>query len=375
MTVDRLEKTLNKAASVARSHAGQDRPQPTQRLKALLRPDFDRVTRLADEADMIDKQMATLVEGQAELLECLEGNSRMVIEGGAGTGKTLLAVEAARRRSGHGERILFTCRSGGVVAFARKLLDGTDVKCIPFDELGSEQSFDVVVVDEAQDILNFDDLPRLETVIRGGIESGSWWIFVDTNNQAHVDGAYDPELFDQMRAWSVVFRLRQNCRNTEPIVTQIQTLLGADLGVPRVGAGPKVGMLHARSDSAAVEGLDRELERLLDQGVNLNEVAIISLQSEPADSLAWGSRISLRGDLGDAASTKRVKLWSPQQIKGLESKHVLVVDVHDLLEPNAMQKLYVAMTRARVSLWMAIEDPAWNQLGEMAAQSIQGRTA
>jgi superfamily II DNA or RNA helicase len=50
-----------------------------------------------------------LTENQYEILDNLDGNQRLLITGGAGTGKTLLAIEAAKRLSAQGLRVLVTC--------------------------------------------------------------------------------------------------------------------------------------------------------------------------------------------------------------------------------------------------------------------------
>jgi hypothetical protein len=50
-----------------------------------------------------------LTENQYEILDALDGNQRLLVVGGAGTGKTLLAIEEARRLAAQGLRVLVTC--------------------------------------------------------------------------------------------------------------------------------------------------------------------------------------------------------------------------------------------------------------------------
>lgn len=374
MTVSRFEKRLDHAAGVARSHHGHDSPQSFKPLRAILRSDFDRMGRLSDEADMIDRQMVSLVEGQAELLEGLEDNPRMIIKGGAGTGKTLLAAEAAARRAAEGKRVLFTCRSEAVVRLVADLVKGADVACVAFEELDGDQQYDVVVVDEAQDLMNVEAIATLDLILEGGIDSGMWWMFLDQNNQAHIDGCFDHDMLTEILRIGVQYTLRLNCRNTQPIITQTQTLLGADLGAPRVGAGPRVISKHVLTPKDAAEEIDAELARLRDGGVSPREIAIVTVGADPRDSVAWQTAAARRGALGQPSETKGLKLWTPKQIKGLEARHVLVVDVDDLGETHALSHLYVAMTRARISLWMAIGNPAWTQIGRLARDNVIGAT-
>lgn len=57
---------------------------------------------------MID-QMNQLLHEQYRLLDFLEEQNSAVINGAAGTGKTMIAVEKARRHSINGEKVLFMC--------------------------------------------------------------------------------------------------------------------------------------------------------------------------------------------------------------------------------------------------------------------------
>ena len=58
--------------------------------------------------------MIKLTDGQFKVLDMLE-NDRVVVRGGAGTGKTLLAMQKARNHARKGETsnfYLFQCSSG-----------------------------------------------------------------------------------------------------------------------------------------------------------------------------------------------------------------------------------------------------------------------
>ena len=55
------------------------------------------------------EQMNQLLREQYKLLDFLEDQDTAVINGAAGTGKTMLAIEKARRHSIEGEKVLFLC--------------------------------------------------------------------------------------------------------------------------------------------------------------------------------------------------------------------------------------------------------------------------
>ena len=56
-----------------------------------------------------ERRLLRLTEEQYYLLDLLGGNARCLFEGAAGTGKTLLALEFARRCSRSGDRVLLIC--------------------------------------------------------------------------------------------------------------------------------------------------------------------------------------------------------------------------------------------------------------------------
>ena len=70
---------------------------------------------------------------------------------------------------------------------------------------------------------------------------------------------------------------------------------------------------------------------------------------------------------GGAARAEAARLVTAAGIKGLEAAHVCVVDVEDVREPVARARLYVAMTRPRIGLWIGLSSRAWHQLASGTA--------
>ena len=78
---------------------------------ALLRADFELVPSLHLEIDLANKQLVRLTEEQYRVLDGFVQKTidAVVISGGAGTGKTLLAAEETRRLSQGGKKTLLCC--------------------------------------------------------------------------------------------------------------------------------------------------------------------------------------------------------------------------------------------------------------------------
>lgn len=331
-----------------------------------LRPDFDLIPMLSAESGRLEIEFRTVLEGQHAVLESAEGNARLLCEGGAGTGKTLLAAETARRSAASGERVVFTCLSRPVLDYVSLLLADTDVKCLPFNEISAFGGVvDLVVVDEAQDVINLGGMAALELLLGGSFDATRWRLFCDSNNQAHVDGAFDQEVYELLRSAASVVTLVNNCRNTEPIISQTQLITGADLGKPRVGAGPRVRLVPVDSDEAAATVLDERIEQFRAEDIALGDVALVTLRPIGSQSSAELSVAWRQGKIVQAGGMRQkgaARLYRPEEIKGLEAPHVCVIDVDDLETPQTMQRLYVAMTRPRYSLWGAFSDLVWDQI-------------
>ena len=80
-----------------------------ERIVEYLCGDFRRVVSVGASLTHTEERLISLTEEQYERLDSLEANARCVIYGAAGTGKTMLALEYARRADSIGSRVLFVC--------------------------------------------------------------------------------------------------------------------------------------------------------------------------------------------------------------------------------------------------------------------------
>ncbi len=74
-----------------------------------------------------EEKLLSLTEEQYDRLDELEDNPRCLFEGAAGTGKTLLAVEYARRRARAGDSVLLVCFNRLLGAWLQEQLRGAAV--------------------------------------------------------------------------------------------------------------------------------------------------------------------------------------------------------------------------------------------------------
>lgn len=97
----------------------------------ILRADFDKVITMNSWIRQTDDQTISLTEEQMHCLDQLEDNYRSLINGAAGTGKTLIAMEAARRSSAHNERTAFFCFNSLLASWIENQFNKEDLETRP----------------------------------------------------------------------------------------------------------------------------------------------------------------------------------------------------------------------------------------------------
>lgn len=332
------------------------------RIKRFLRPDFDLVPSLAHRADQLDVAMERLTEEQYHQLDLIEDTPRIICEGGAGTGKTFLALETAKRHAASGKSVLLVCRSPILAAFLAGRVDSPLIRVTDWESLDAEEPYDVLIVDEGQDLLNLEAVARFDDVVAGGLEEGTWRFFLDANNQAAIHSVMDPEALALLNsAGAVPGKLRRNCRNTHEVVLQTKLMTAADLGNPSAGHGPPVEFAYYDSAAEQAQLLDGYLRRVFDGGEDASDITIIS--PLPFGESAAGLLPAKRRDHITVVDGRVASRWPPsgvtfasvEDFKGLENRFVALVDVEDVeSDDTAVASLYVAMSRARVGLWIAL---------------------
>lgn len=386
-----------------RSSPAEPQPALVKQIREALRPDFERVVSRSTELRESERRLLSLTEEQYRILDLLADNPRCLFEGAAGTGKTLLALEYARRCAVAGQRVLLVCfnkllgewlsaelaasASGGratagrfykclrevivkssvsaefSAAAERASTDALFGEVYPFyGQLALEdaaEKYDVVVVDEAQDLVRKPVLDVLNAWLVGGLNDGRWAFFGDFNRQAIYGTKWDGDPREMLRAmcpFVVRANLTQNCRNTRRIGEETALLSGFTAPPYRMGQVEGVAVDYIEYDDAASQrtALAKVLARLANEsGVNAVDVVVLSrsrFENSVAGMLTDIAEFRVRPVDRAPSGVTRVPVFTfatVQAFKGMESKIVVLCDVDDIETDENRSLLYVGMSRAR----------------------------
>ncbi len=356
-----------------------------------LRGDFVFIPTLSDRLNSVEKRLVRLTSEQAQLMQALSLNKHLLIEGNAGTGKTLLAVDFAKKKAASGKKVLFLTYNKNLANNVIRQVDtienlkvinihalfgeyvAVDVKkmqenpnvyfseLLPeifyeyLSELSDEElekiKYDLIIMDEGQDILKPLYLYSLDTLLRGGFANGDWAVFYDEKQNI-----YNPDYNDGMEILHgyncTEFKLFVNCRNTVQIGTYSSKISGIDLGEFIRENGEEVQNISYEDDDDFKKKITGILKNLRKEKVDTRDVVFLAPKKYKNSKVAQaGIEVNEIGDNFD--SSKELPVYATiQGFKGLDSKIVILTDVEYIRKENLSSFLYIAGTRARTLLYI-----------------------
>lgn len=362
-------------------------------IRQFLRPDFEAIVTKSTLVHETEERLLKLTEEQYEALDLLADNERCLFEGAAGTGKTMLALEYARRSARAGHRTLLLCynkllgdwfrariaesalqnflNGGRYYQFLRETIlrssfagefvgkeqdhSGDELfhNIYPFyGQLALEElnePYDVIVIDEAQDLLKQSILDVVNVWLKGGLAGGRWAIFGDFLRQAIFENSSREQLKELLNSFCRDYAkgsLRLNCRNTRRIGEETALLSGFESPPYRMGQveGPAVDYHYYHSDGEQAAVLSATLRGLLRDGVKADDLVLLSrlrLENSCASQLVDESEFRLV-EVGavkpDRSRIPIISFATIQAFKGMESPVVVLCDV-DRIEGREPQSL------------------------------------
>lgn len=332
-----------------------------------LRPDFETIYPLFDQVKQLEKQSVRLTEEQYKFVDIAEINKRVICQGGAGTGKTFLAAELARRLVEKDLNVLLVCKSSWLRHYLMTRIQNDRLVISTISSVSNAlrrsglDSFDALIVDEGQDLLNFRDLMYLDSLLVNGFQNGQWYFFHDSNNQSNLLDEIDSSALEWLKSRNnpTLLPLNVNCRNTSKILSVVQRDLKCDVGAAALADGPEV--TEFRGDRNQLLGeLNKVLTYLIKSELNQGSITILSplnIRQSLVNDLAEETR-ELIHELDDykvrLIPFQNITFSEIKDFKGLENDVVILVDLPhpSKISTQSNRALhYVGMTRARAILY------------------------
>ena len=362
--------------------------------KKVLCPTFKAITN--SRKDYEDTYIE-LLEEQYVVLDFLANQRTAAISGASGTGKTLVAVERARRLSEDGNKVLFLCYNRNLAetlasdnkekmplvdfytldAFGCKKCNTSLERLSYYDlytVLDNEISDGVfeykhIIVDEGQDFgqqregdsnIKSDILDLLSQYGRGDYEhlDTSFFVFYDKNqmvnyNRTEKDHAELPEYLSEVDSKLTLYR---NCRNTINIANVAYSLLET---TPQMYDGAMPGKDVQFVFYSGVDEFNKHFDKMVDELSEQSGFSHVAISC--ADSLknsAMGERLILGTDKRNyivKSNGKKVRVYTCATFKGLEADDVIVTDLSPKSFVIGNCDFYVAASRAKRRLVVMID--------------------
>lgn len=343
------------------------------------------VTAIADDrASLADR----LTMEQTQLLGVTRLLHRVEIRGGAGSGKTVLAIRqasdlASGRATGERQRVAVVCYSYGLAHHLRRsLLTGSTARRPAFvgtfedlarawgieitgsrddsdfwevelpalmaaraAELTPGERFDAVIVDEAQDFAN-DWWTPLVGALRDETTGG---IFAYSDERQRVFAR-----FGRPPLAMVPLVLDHNLRNTRQIAQSFVTLAPTSM-VLRGGDGPQVEFVPVAT-ADAIDAADDQIERLLDEGWEPRDIALLTMGARHPVQKERQETLGFAGYWDGFWSNDDVFYGHVLGFKGMERRAVVLCVNEAGTRDRSRERLYVGLSRATDRL-VVVADP------------------
>jgi Superfamily I DNA and RNA helicases len=379
-----------------------------------LRGDFERIRTVKERLLEFDKQVKSYTEEQFRILDSIQINERSFIQGSAGTGKTMIAIESAVRAAAEGKTVFLTCFNRLVGEWMQKQVEewkdkitvsslhnylfeqsrGFDYdksqnnkqdfysKYLPtllkdFYKKGIGKKFEKLIVDEGQDLIREEYLDLFDSMLTGGLTNGNWEIYGDFERQAIFAQLSKEQMLSLINKHSkpTKFLLKINCRNTKQIGEETSLISGFDKppfllehleGIP-------VEYIFYKDEVEHKKKLSEQLKKLTESCLPLNEVIIIAPRKFEHSCSRLLSEFTIR-EIKNTNEITTVQSFfgfaTVQSYKGMECNYAIITDIEDLSSEIAKSLLYVGMSRARYGLIIFISELMRNEYREILKRKL-----
>lgn len=328
-----------------------------------------------------------------------------------GTGKTLILYEEAIRKSIEGKKVLFLCFNKMLVDFLNRKLQEEDEEIkknieiyqihsflirnlkdigVNIENRGEKDFFeielpkeflkyeykkvDVLIVDEAQDILNYNYIDTLDLVLNNGLKDGNWYMALDPDQNLYNIQFEEVYEYIKMEIRPTIKKLNDNCRNTKQISYQNELLTGIEQSKNEVIYGHDVRNIKYKDNEEQKNEIKEIIKQLKANGIDLNKVVILSkykFENSVFKGENFLKNICKLKFINDFMDGEGVTFSTIHSFKGLEASIIILCDVEELNKRSDQLLNYVAMSRGKELLYILLNENAYNQYEKHIMNKIQ----
>ena len=383
-----------------------------KRLATILRGDFCFVPPLSVVLNRSEEQLLSITDEQLAVIINMSINDRMMVEGAAGTGKTLLAAEQCRKSAAIGEKVLYLCFNRIIASYVREmfnnenlsdqidvftfhelLMKACDIKEVPendeekffkeilpntfLDKGDNTEDYDRVILDEGQDLMNMTAYLCINEFIKSGWEAGKWTIYYDPNQNIFSNNVEFEEVWNELKSKSFIYPLTVNCRNTKQIAQGNYAITHVYKPQTNRAEGVEIEYKTYSSKTKEAEEVFNSIRRLKSEGLSKRDIVILSYYriDNPQCCLC---NVKIPEDIGDIrlnqtsnfSECKQIRFYTVQAFKGLESKAVIMIDVDSFSDEDKRLLNYVGMSRARTYLEFYYDNKLYQERQQRLIESL-----
>jgi hypothetical protein len=390
-------------------NSGEPYPEQVEDIAKILRPSFEFYESARSREKRVNNELKQYTEDQLAAIDHMESNARVIYTGPAGTGKTLIAMEAARRSYNIKRSTLFICYNNLLGKWLKEqtaslseyvktstlhalMLDVA--KQSPYINMEDNefwedklplmameglvenadkayQQFDELIVDEAQDVITDRYLDFLDLILCGGLASGRWRFFGDFEKQAiYRSNVLNLGKFLAGRGNNAPeYKLRDNCRNT-PRVAAYAGHLGALSPYYRKVLRPDDGVEPTIKYYGNLDEQKKQvkafIEEVLQDEYQYRDIVFLSHRNDScAASLSledgWKDHLVPI----DRRSGNRAGYCTIQAFKGLEAPVVIINDIEHVDTQHRTDMFYTGITRSLNRLAIFVSNAAKNDIKQL----------
>jgi hypothetical protein len=376
----------------------------SKQIADILRPNFEFFESPLARRKNLEIELKQYTNEQFDALDAMAENPRIIFRGPAGTGKTLLAIEAARRSK---QKTLLVCfnrllgnwlkenthnlESFITVSTLHGLMLAISGSHSPENASASfweetlpnlaleklveqdyeKYNFDTLIIDEAQDIIRPQYLDFLDLILKGGMFAGNWRMFGDFEKQSLFESPKEViELLNDRFSLTPKYSLRVNCRNTPRIADFIQLFGELDPGYSRVrrpdnNINPEIKAYKGDKNQARI--LLGVIDKLHREGFKNDEIIVLSYKADEYSlvSKILGVEKQIFRSFKSSFVADNIRYGTVHSFKGLEAPVVIMTDIVEVGSERSKSVFYTGVTRATSRLIVLVSDEARKEMLEI----------